>query len=217
MFVELTADLIASIVGAFCERRDIVPKRKDFKKVFNTIVQDDDVEKFYFCEATCVGSGEPCMRQVSDEESYCHFHDPDFRCKGTKLDETPCGAVANKDSDFCWRHQEEDDEEYQQEDEQEITKKSKKHKYKRHSHSDDSSDGEIAHKKSKKNKRHDTNAKKSKKNRRQERDDVEIEEVELSLQQLSLDDDTVEESTASDTDDDGKPLTKNFFPLRDRD
>lgn len=207
MFVELTADLIASIVGAFCERRDIVPKRKDFKKVLNTIVQDDDVEKFYFCEATCVGSGEPCMRQVSDEGSHCHFHDPALKCKGIKLDENPCGAVANKDSDFCWRHQEKDDEEYQQEDEQEITKKSKKNKYKRHSHSDVSSDDEIAHKKSKKNKRREiddeTNTKKSKKNRRQERDDVEIEEVELSLQQLSLDDDT-------------KPLTK-FFPLRDRD
>jgi hypothetical protein len=196
MFVELTADLIATIVGAFCDRRDIVPKRKDFKKVFSTIVQDDDVEKFYFCEATCVGSGEPCMRQVSDEESYCHFHDPASKCKGTTIKGENCRSVAKIGEDYCKRHQE-DDEDYEPEDEQEITKKSKKNKYKRHSHSDDLSDDEVAHKKSKKNRRQERDDdeivahKKCKKNKKHEREDCEI--------------------VAH------KKSKTNFFPLRDRD
>ena len=173
MYAELTPDLIATIVSAFCDRRDILPTRRDFKKVFQTIVQDDDVEKFYFCEATCAGSGQPCMRQVPDAESYCHFHDPAFKCNGKKLDGNPCGSVARKDANYCWRHEEKDEEE--------ITKKTNKNKHKKHLHSEDLSEEEdrvetddeiITHRKSKKTKKHERHDKenrvhkKSKKSKR---------------------------------------------------
>jgi hypothetical protein len=136
MYVELTPELVAAIVGAFCDRRDIVSKRKDFKKVFNTIVQDDDVEKLYFCEVVCAGSGQPCMRQVADEESYCHFHDPAFKCNGTKLDGNACRAIAKRGTDFCRRHEIDE--------EKEVCKKSKKNKNKRYSDSDDLSEDKVS-------------------------------------------------------------------------
>jgi hypothetical protein len=225
MFVELTPELVAAIVGAFCERRDIVPKRKDFKKVFNTIVEADDVDKFYFCEVTCAGSGQPCMRQVVDEDSCCHFHDPAFKCKGAKMDGNSCGSIAKNGADFCWRHEHQDMEE--------KTKKTRKNKHKRHSRSERLSEDEtVAYKKDKKNKTYEAedkiavdkksikqkrckNSRHKKSKKRHEVDDEKKAYKKSKKDKTPVNMEEEQWSTADDNANDLPDHHRVYFPLRD--
>jgi hypothetical protein len=224
MYVELTRDLVATIIAAFCDKRDIIPKHKEINKVLKAIIHDEDVKKSFFCEAICVGSGQPCMREVQDEESFCHFHDPALQCKGIKKDGNACASVAKKLSTFCWRHVQADEEH----DVYEVPKKNKKNKYKHKSHStpdkseEESEDVTVTKKKHKKSKKLQESVKrdadgemdfvhkKSKKSKKNKKRKVR----QTDEMSSSSDDDSGKKVVLSEADDEPRFSTP-VFPLRD--
>ncbi|KAI1311899.1 hypothetical protein EDD11_003261 [Mortierella claussenii] len=104
MYVQLTVELVTMAVKLFCKRKGMEMEKKDAKKVFASLVDDDDVVKHYFCGVTCKKSRRACMKEVDDDDSYCHVHDPDRKCSGTTTKGIRCGSAAKSGEEYCWRH-----------------------------------------------------------------------------------------------------------------
>jgi hypothetical protein len=78
--------------------------KKQAKKVYNSLVKDDEINKHYVCGVTCVKSQKICMKEVEHEELYCHVHDPDRKCQGITVKGNKCGSVAKTGMAYCYRH-----------------------------------------------------------------------------------------------------------------
>ncbi|KAF9975352.1 hypothetical protein BGZ75_000561, partial [Mortierella antarctica] len=101
MYVQLTIELITKAIELFC-KKDV--KKKDAKKVYASLVEDDEVDKHYFCGAICTKSKNVCMKQVDGEGKHCNVHDPSRKCQGFTVKGEKCGSVAKMGETHCWRH-----------------------------------------------------------------------------------------------------------------
>ncbi|KAI1287854.1 hypothetical protein EDD11_010194 [Mortierella claussenii] len=104
MYVQLTIELVAKAVKLFCSKKKVEMNAKDAKKVFASLVDDNDVAKYFFCEAICKTSKRTCMKEVGDKDMQCHVHDPARKCHGTTALGKSCGSVSKAGEDYCWRH-----------------------------------------------------------------------------------------------------------------
>jgi hypothetical protein len=104
MFVQLSIELITKAIKLFCKKNGVEMKAKDAEKILSSLVEDDSVEKHFFCGATCVKSKRTCMKEVDDEDAHCYVHDPDRKCKGTTIKGKSCRSVAKVGEDYCSRH-----------------------------------------------------------------------------------------------------------------
>jgi hypothetical protein len=104
MFVQLSIELITKAIKLFCKKNGVEMKAKDVEKILSSLVEDDSVEKHFFCGATCVKSKRTCMKEVDDEDAHCYVHDPDRKCKGTTIKGENCRSVAKVGEDYCHRH-----------------------------------------------------------------------------------------------------------------
>lgn len=78
--------------------------RKDARKVFATLTNDDDIEKKLICDVICTRTKRPCTKKVAEEGVRCHIHNASHICKGVNKKGNTCGGVAKKDESYCWRH-----------------------------------------------------------------------------------------------------------------
>ncbi|KAI1289075.1 hypothetical protein EDD11_009439 [Mortierella claussenii] len=91
-------------VKLFCNRKGMEMQKKDAKKVFALLADDDEVVKHYFCGAICTTSRRTCMKEVDDNDRHCYLHDPDRKCRGYTLKGDLCGSVAKVGEEYCRRH-----------------------------------------------------------------------------------------------------------------
>jgi hypothetical protein len=103
MYVQLNVEFISKTIELFCQRKDIQMKKKDAKKVFALLVEDEDVEKYNLCKGVCAKSGRPCMKDVG-EDAYCHLHDPKHKCRGVTKKGDRCKCTVKVGEKFCRHH-----------------------------------------------------------------------------------------------------------------
>jgi hypothetical protein len=103
MYVQLNVEFISKTIELFCQRKDIQMKKKDAKKVFALLVEDEDVEKYNLCKGVCAKSGRPCMKEVG-EGAYCHLHDPKYKCRGVTKKGDRCKCTVKVGEKFCRHH-----------------------------------------------------------------------------------------------------------------
>ncbi|KAF8923262.1 hypothetical protein BGZ52_010031, partial [Haplosporangium bisporale] len=60
IYVQLTIKLITKAIKLFCKEEI---NKKDAKKICKSLAKDDEVEKHYFCRATCTKSKHICMKE----------------------------------------------------------------------------------------------------------------------------------------------------------
>ncbi|KAF9302541.1 hypothetical protein BG003_002360, partial [Podila horticola] len=101
MYVQLTIELITKAIKLFCKEEI---SKKDAKKICKSLAMDDEVEKHYFCGATCTKSKRICMKEVKEEDMQCHVHDPERKCHGITIKGNKCGSVASRGGEYCRRH-----------------------------------------------------------------------------------------------------------------
>ncbi|KAF9200942.1 hypothetical protein BGZ59_003012, partial [Podila verticillata] len=101
MYVQLTIELIAKAIKLFCKEEI---NKKDAKKICKSLAKDDEVEKHYFCGATCTKSKHICMKEVKEEDMQCYVHDPEHKCHGITIKGNKCGSVAGRGGEYCHRH-----------------------------------------------------------------------------------------------------------------
>lgn len=103
MYVQLT-EIVSKAAKLFCNFTGAELKKKHVKRIIKALVDDDNLQKHYFCDAKCVSSERICMRKVDDEGMYCHVHDPDRKCQGNAMSGVRCRSVAKVGETHCRRH-----------------------------------------------------------------------------------------------------------------
>src|ERR1700722_2986039 len=107
-YVQLTIEFVAQVIEVFCQKKEMEVNKKDIKKAYSSLVNDNAVEKTFFCGAECTKSKLPCMKKVDDDGMSCHVHDPKRKCQGTTVKGANCGSVAKLGETHCKRHQDQD-------------------------------------------------------------------------------------------------------------
>jgi hypothetical protein len=152
MYVQLNVEFISKTIELFCRRKDIQMKKKDAKKIFALLVEDEDVEKYNLCEVICTKSGRPCMKEV-DKGSYCRLHDPKHKCHGVTKKGDRCKCTVKVGEKFCRHHIPE--EPRKQREEPRKQRKDVKTTRKNSEHPKDENSDEPKPKKSRKKSEHD--------------------------------------------------------------
>ncbi|KAF9542562.1 hypothetical protein EC957_001855 [Mortierella hygrophila] len=102
MYVQLTIELIAMAFEAFCSKKKMEFNKKDAKRIFEALDEDDEVERYYFCGAICANSKRNCMREV-DKGIHCDVHDPECKCHAITSKDADCGSIAKLGETYCGR------------------------------------------------------------------------------------------------------------------
>ncbi|KAI1288275.1 hypothetical protein EDD11_010048 [Mortierella claussenii] len=151
MYVQLTIGLITKAIEHFCTKKGMEMNARDAKKIVKMLSKDDEVDKHFFCEATCVKSKHICMKKVDDEDALCYVHDPNRKCQGKTKKGDRCGSVAKVGEKYCGRHRHAKEENSQKtpiKNTKTFAKKKTKKNMKNQDEDESSEDELVSHKKS---------------------------------------------------------------------
>ncbi|KAF9536318.1 hypothetical protein EC957_011580, partial [Mortierella hygrophila] len=101
-------EFVAQVIEVFCHKKKMEMNKKDINKVYSSLVDDDTVEKAFFCGVECAKSKLPCMKKVECDEMFCYVHDPAHKCQGTTIKGANCRSVAKSGETHCKHHRDQD-------------------------------------------------------------------------------------------------------------